>query len=400
MIALSARLWLLTTVVLLSACGSDGQIADTSPASNGPLGGLNPVVGIENFVLANDGAAVSSELLTYRMPSVAGGVTQQKAVVLIPAGTPPAGGFPVVAWGHQSVGVANICAPSSSDNLAGNAAYLDQFLQNGFAVVAADFEGLGTDDSHPYLNLASGGRSILYAVDAAVQQYRDLSSQFAVVGHSQGGHAALGAAEYSRELPNLVLTGVVAIAPPTNLRSQSEALNAALTDNGRSLAERSRAAISQLLFSALVAAGVDATDTGFNQSTVFGEAGAALLADLQTECVEQLAQNLISLVVAPLGTVGNVDSIIPASVIDIPEVAQYLASNEPGTEVINVPVLLVQGSLDSVVFPESTSALNNLLRNVNGTDSVITEYPSADHTTVVDQSVNEVLSFVANLFGN
>jgi len=34
-------------------------------------------------------------------------------VVLIPAGTPPSGGWPVIAWAHGTSGVARLCAPSA-----------------------------------------------------------------------------------------------------------------------------------------------------------------------------------------------------------------------------------------------------------------------------------------------
>ena len=144
--------------------GGGGTLADTTD----PLEGLDAVVSTESFSLTDDGTAAISELLTYRMPGVNGGVVQTTAVVLIPQGPPPENGYPVVAWGHGTTGVADRCAPSVTANLAGYAAYLDLYLQNGYAVVAPDYEGLGTEGPHPYLHLASEGRSLIYAVHAAV----------------------------------------------------------------------------------------------------------------------------------------------------------------------------------------------------------------------------------------
>ena len=40
------------------------------------------------------------------------------AVVLIPDGKPPAGGWPVIAWAHEFSGAARQCAPSLMKNLA------------------------------------------------------------------------------------------------------------------------------------------------------------------------------------------------------------------------------------------------------------------------------------------
>lgn len=390
-------------VCLVTACGSDSATSvsgQEETQEQGLLGGLSPVVSIADYSLADSGSAAFSELLTYRMPSIGGGVTQAKAVVLIPPGPAPLGGFPVVGWGHQTTGVADRCAPSLTDDLAGRASYLDTFLANGFAVVAPDYEGLGSDGVHPYQHLASAGRSIIYAVDAAVSQYTELSSRYAVVGHSQGGHAALGAGEYAAELTSVELAGVVAIAPSSNFRAQYLLLEATITDASRSLADRARAATTQLLFSALTTSGIAAANPTLDTDDFFGANGADLLSSLEAVCLDELRDVVINSVVAPLAFDGNVDSVIANSVIDIPEVAQFLASNEPGTEMIAAPVLLLQGLLDSVVFPESTSNLNNLLRNQNNTESEQIQYASADHSTVVETSANDVLSFLFRVLVN
>ncbi len=65
------------------------------------------------------GLAEVSQRVEYRMPSVNGGLTVATAVVLLPKGIAPAGGWPVVAWAHGTTGVADQCAPSLSQDLAG-----------------------------------------------------------------------------------------------------------------------------------------------------------------------------------------------------------------------------------------------------------------------------------------
>ncbi len=400
---LPRSLLLIGAMLLVNACGSDSVTVEPEQLEApdlGPLGGLNSVVSVADYSLANSGSAAISELITYRMPSVGGGVTQATAAVLVPPGPAPEGGFPLIGWGHQSTGVADRCAPSVTDDLAGRAAYLNTFLENGFAVVAPDYEGLGVDGVHPYLHLASAGRSIVYAIDAAVQQYPDLSSRYAVVGHSQGGHAALGAGEHSNEVADVELVGIVAIAPASNFRQQHQILGSAIRDTSRSLADRARAATTQLLFSAFVASGIDAVEPALDVDTFFGLDGADLLNGVDTECVAGIREIAVASVVGPLAFDGNVDSVIANSIVDIPEVAQFLADNEPGTTTIPVPVLLLQGLLDSVVFPESTSMLDNLLRNINNTESSLIQYPSADHSSVVDVSEAEVLNFLFQVLVN
>ena len=68
--------------------------------------------------------------------------------VFLPEGTPPAGGWPLVAWAHGTTGVADVCAPSwrarSSYENFYEAVVLSTWLTAGYAVVATDYQGLGT----------------------------------------------------------------------------------------------------------------------------------------------------------------------------------------------------------------------------------------------------------------
>lgn len=390
---------LLATLLIVSACNSGGTVVDpVVPSPIDRLNGLDPLVSSTNYELFNNGAASASELITYRMQGIDGGIVEATAVVLIPQGAAPEGGFPVVAWGHGTTGVADRCAPSATNNLAGYATYLDMYLQNGYAVVAPDYEGLGVDRPHPYLHLASEGRSMIYAVNAAVQQYPGLSSNYAVVGHSQGGHAALGAGEYAAEVSGITLVGVVAIAPASNLRVQSEKLTAVINDQSRTSADRVQAAIQQLLYSSLVLNGVSAANPEFDSSAVYGNNGTTLFNSLETSCTSGIREQLLSSVTGALFISNNIDSIIPADTIDLPQVAQYISSNEPASQVTNAPVMLLQGLLDETVLAESTSRLNNLLMQINPISPTLTEYPTADHGTIVGISADDVISFLGGLY--
>ncbi len=390
------------SVCLLSACGggditsAGGNGADPLPPVD-PLNGLDPVVGVTGYALSTNGAAAVSELITYRMPGVNGGVVEAKAAVLLPSGPAPVGGFPVIAWGHGTTGVADSCAPSVTGDLAGYASYLDQYLQNGFAVIAPDYEGLGSDGVHPYLHLASAGRSITYAVSAAVRQYGDLSSRYAVIGHSQGGHAALGAGRYAGEIDTIELVGVAAIAPASNIAAQAVKMSAVIADDSRSTADRVDTATKQLLYSALILNTIAVVDSSFDIASVYGSNGGELRASVDTQCISAILQDLLPTVTGSVLISNSIDSIISTDVIDVPQVARFLESNEPGSTRINVPVLLVQGLIDETVFPESTTMLSNSLIQLS-TDSTLVEYPTGSHASVVNQSAAAVLNFIAALF--
>ena len=140
----------------------------------------------------------------------------------IPRGTMPAGGWPIVAWAHGTTGIADVCAPSWRGNTERDKEYLDAWLGHGFAVVATDYQGLGTPGAHPYLLWRPEGYSVLDAVRAALHRYPEqLRNQVVLVGQSQGSGAALGAAflapTYAPEIEVLgtVATGLVMTFRPT-----------------------------------------------------------------------------------------------------------------------------------------------------------------------------------------
>lgn len=141
------------------------------------------------------------------------------ALVIVPNGAD--GPVPVVAWAHGTTGVARHCAPSVMPAGLGSGAFFltEQVVDEGWALVATDYVGLGTASPHPYLIGEGEGRSVLDAVRAARElPDADLADQTVVWGHSQGGHAALWtgilAPSYAPDVP---LDGVAALAPASDL---------------------------------------------------------------------------------------------------------------------------------------------------------------------------------------
>lgn len=127
----------------------------------------------------------------------------------------------VIAWAHGTTGQARGCAPSllAEPFVAGAFPDLAAALEQGWAVVATDYAGLGTAGGHRYLVGQAAGRSVLDAVRAA-QQLPDaaLPTRTVVWGHSQGGHAALWAGGLAGEVaPEVDIAGVAAMAPAANL---------------------------------------------------------------------------------------------------------------------------------------------------------------------------------------
>ncbi|KAI0128713.1 secretory lipase [Xylariales sp. AK1849] len=133
-------------------------------------------------------------------------------------------GLPVVGWGHGTSGWSGECGPSHIRNLWYQYSAPFTLALQGYVVVAPDYAGLGLDHddegnliSHPYAANPAHGNDIIYSVRAAQQAWPNLSQEFVVMGHSQGGGAAWGAAEQLAKEPVEGYLGAVAASPLTSL---------------------------------------------------------------------------------------------------------------------------------------------------------------------------------------
>jgi pimeloyl-ACP methyl ester carboxylesterase len=180
-------------------------------------------------------------LVLYRSQDVHGNPIATSGIIALPATPPPSGGYPVVSWAHGTVGVASLCAPSRDQ--PGSQAHpmnaypqtlLNALLRQGYAVTMTDYEGLGTTDrTHPYLLGESEAHAVLDIVRNARSLFGSrISGRFAIVGHSQGGQAALFTAHHAPDwTPELDLVGVAAIAPANHPLTLVQAGAAAAATN-------------------------------------------------------------------------------------------------------------------------------------------------------------------------
>lgn len=140
----------------------------------------------------------------------------------------------VLVWAHGTTGVDTSCAPSVSDNPLFGIPDLDGAIEEGWVIAMPDYVGLGTDDDHPYLVGDITARAALDSARAVHDFDEDfnLTDDYAIWGHSQGGHAALFAGNHAEDyLPDLNLVGVVALAPATYLDRNLETLSESTIGN-------------------------------------------------------------------------------------------------------------------------------------------------------------------------
>lgn len=179
---------------------------DLSASKPGDLLGKEPFSG---YSLPKGATAVR---ILYHSLDATGQDVATSGVVLIPAGTPPAQGWPVIAWAHGTSGVARQCAPSAMKDVYYGAEGLMPMVAAGFAVVATDYHGLGTDGPHQYVNKVAQAHDVIYSIPAAHAAVRVLGAKWVVDGHSQGGLAAWGVAEAEYELKDPHYLGAVSVA--------------------------------------------------------------------------------------------------------------------------------------------------------------------------------------------
>jgi hypothetical protein len=165
-----------------------------------------------HFTLPPGASAVR---ILYHSKDAAGGDVAASAAVLIPAGSKPPHGWPVIVFAHGTSGVARQCAPSAMTDVYYGSLGLFDFVKAGFAVIAVDYHGLGTEGPHQYINKVAQTNDALYSVPAARAAVASLGSKWVIDGHSQGGLAAWGVAEQEAVLKQPGYLGAVAVAAAT-----------------------------------------------------------------------------------------------------------------------------------------------------------------------------------------
>lgn len=152
----------------------------------------------------------------------------------------------IVSWAHPTIGQANFCsisrgaayAPTIVGNVGGiqlnlytTLSWADKMLSDGYTVVMPDYLGVAvegpTRSNRTYVVGQQEARDIFYAVKSVHTPagngwpgFNNAASDFVVIGHSQGGHAAMWAGVESAALgaaTGITLKGVVAAAPAADL---------------------------------------------------------------------------------------------------------------------------------------------------------------------------------------
>jgi hypothetical protein len=159
---------------------------------------------------------VQAVRILYYSRSGNGDLVAASGVVLFPAGKPPAGGWPVIAWAHSLSGVARVCAPSLARKLL-PVSFLSMYVNLGYAVVATDYAGLGTSFRNAFADVRANTSDVIYSIPAARSAVPGLGPRWIAMGTGEGAMAVVGVAEMEYQAPDPSYLGGVAISRVTDL---------------------------------------------------------------------------------------------------------------------------------------------------------------------------------------
>lgn len=373
----AARCALASAVVLLasgvSACSDVDHFYDTPGGlQDGRAGTL-----LRSSPIFLPGAGQRGWRILYQSTGLDGRAIAVSGLFVRPAAPAPPGGFPLISYAHPTVGLADACAPSKRNDIGVLTA---RAVAAGFAVALTDYEGLGTSGVHPYLVGQSEGRSVLDAARAVrTLGGSDVGDRVGIWGYSQGGHAAMFAAQIAPTYaPDLEVIGAISVAGPASDGWVTDMLN--------------RPDLYAL--GVMVAVAWSANDAMLQAGDVLGQVGLDATPRLLGTDVGRPA------VCSDLGGIGighAPSELVKSEPASLTPWRTELERNAVGAAKPSAPLLLFSGTADDLVSSSEagfardrycTRQANIELRNI----------PDANHLTVMSGALDPGLSWMTERF--
>jgi len=310
---------------------------------------------------------VSAVRILYHSRSASGEDVATSGVVLIPSEQkPPAGGWPVIAWAHGATGVARPCAPSLMRNV-GHGPFLSMYVTLGYAVVATDYTGLGTNFRNAFLDAQSNATDVIGSVSAARAAVPQLGAKWIVIGEGEGSLAAVAVAERQNEIHDAGYLGSIAIS--------------GLADAKEVFAHSTQAPAS----STFLAYGIKTVYPQFQVTDMLTEKALALYQQIQQNCAETAVAQLPAAETLRPGWDNN------------EFVKQYFARNILGQTQTRGAILVISADADRTV--PVTIAAPLIARMCKQGDRVQWErYPDVDPARVIGDSARDQITWIEARF--
>jgi pimeloyl-ACP methyl ester carboxylesterase len=335
--------------------------AQPSGAADGAPGTL-----VKAEALSGTPLAARAWRIMYRSTTAAGDPVVVTGVVVTPIGAAPPGGRRVMSWAHPTTGAAAECAPSYGFDPFLGIEGMRLFLDRGYTVVATDYAGMGTDGPDSYLIGGTEANNVLDAVRAARSiPESQAGSEIVLWGHSQGGQAALFAAERATTYaPELQLAAVAVAAPAADL---TELMGAHLDDiSGVTIGSYAFTSFAQTY---------GGTIPGASLESILTPAALAVVPRMNDLC---LLTNLDELHRMGQPLVG--DFLLSDPTATEPW-QTLLADNSAGSTAFDAPLFVAQGGADQLIVPEDTARFVDHERSI-GIDATLHPVGVATHSTI------------------
>jgi len=329
--------------------------------------------------------------VVYRSQKASGVPVAVSGLIIAPKSAKEGDNLPVVSWAHGTVGGARYCAPSNVPNpvsdFVGFPSFestvpndygipgLSAFIKAGYVVVASDYQGLGAGEKHEYAVGQSQARNALDIVTAA-RELTPAGNKVVLLGWSQGGLAAVTAGEIASYAPNLNVVGIAALAP-ANPKSFL------IPDIAKQSTGGPRIGRIILLNTAYTWAYPD-----LHLSDVFTDTGLKAAQAASRECMQQLSIT---------GDTAGGDSVLFKANNNLDAWVARLTENAIGQVGSQIPVLVMQGTADSIIPADSTDLY---VRDAceHHTPIFYIKYTGKDHRALLSAAEADFTNWIADRF--
>lgn len=316
---------------------------------------------------------VKATRILYATKTSAGNLAVSSGVVLVPPGETPKDGWPVIAWAHGTSGADRKCAISRT--AMGFAMYrvLNAHLKNGYAIVATDYAGLGSDSEVAYMDRIGNAWDVIYSVKAAKKAVGSLGPRWIAMGHSAGAHAVRGVAELQADIDDPAYLGIISMSGLQN--SRDPMVNIAKT-------------APQLAF--FILHSVKSRYPEFDYADVVTEKGLVLFEQVKTRCQGP-----------GFGRPGP-SPLTGAEALkedwDLnPYVDRYFKMDESNQERYKGPALVLIGENEKDYTLKNDPAVAKRMCE-QGVDVLFRIIPDADHVSLLGKSIDEQVGWIADRF--
>lgn len=313
-------------------------------------------------------------------------------------GRVPKGGRKVLAWAHGTTGGARSCAPSEQSNPAQNLVNyysfsspygidvgvpaLTTFLNRGYVVAATDYQGLGGPGVHQYAVGGTEAHNVLDAVKAAQRiASTHAGNDVVTLGWSQGGGASIWVGQDAAYGKPLRVLGSAALAPAVEIGPQ---VQGKIPPGPTSVS----APYHDAALTINLMRGMHAAYPRLPLNQVLTPQGLTAIAAYRYECNVHL------------GDVLEEQGLKPIMLLKLPPPSDWLQklyANTQGSRSTVGPVLVMQGTADTVVNPNAATAYVHKACQFHQPVQ-FSRYQGATHQTIPYVAQKQYLGWIADRF--